>query len=322
MTLLNPSDQTITQYNVQTGGATNTLNNVAPSGTSGVPLISQGAASQPIFGTAVVAGGGTGATSFTAYSVICGGTTSTNPLQNVSGVGTAGQVLTSNGAATLPTWQAASAGSGFTTIAIQVFTSNGTYTPTASMKYCIIEALGGGGAGGGTAATDGGHYGCSTGGSAGEYARGTFSAATIGASQAVTIGAGGTPVSGGTGGNAGNTSVGALISANGGLGGNTTSTASVITFFSPLGGTGGAGGSFRSPGALAATAFVQYLGAALPSTGANTLYGAGGLPGANADGSAGLGYGSGGGGVGVSGGIAAKSGGAGAAGLVVVTEFI
>jgi hypothetical protein len=53
-----------------------------------------------------VADGGTGGGSFTAYAVICAGTTSTGPFQNVSGVGTAGQVLTSNGAAALPTWQA------------------------------------------------------------------------------------------------------------------------------------------------------------------------------------------------------------------------
>jgi hypothetical protein len=51
-----------------------------------------------------VAQGGTAKISFTAYSVICAGTTSTGALQNVSGVGTAGQILTSNGAAALPSW--------------------------------------------------------------------------------------------------------------------------------------------------------------------------------------------------------------------------
>jgi hypothetical protein len=56
-----------------------------------------------------VADGGTGASSFTAYSVVVGGTTSTGPLQNVVGVGTSGQVLTSNGAGTLPSWQTSSA---------------------------------------------------------------------------------------------------------------------------------------------------------------------------------------------------------------------
>lgn len=64
-------------------------------------------------GTAVdVAHGGTGNTTFTAYSVICAGTTATGIFQNVSGVGTANQVLTSNGAATLPTWQTPASGAG------------------------------------------------------------------------------------------------------------------------------------------------------------------------------------------------------------------
>lgn len=65
------------------------------------------------FGSPVtVPNGGTGDTSFTPYAVICGGTTSTNPLQSVASVGTVGQVLTSNGAGALPTFQAAGGGSG------------------------------------------------------------------------------------------------------------------------------------------------------------------------------------------------------------------
>lgn len=63
-------------------------------------------------GSLAVARGGTGNTTFTAYSVICGGTTSTGAFQNVSGVGTFGQVLTSNGAALLPTWQSVPAPTG------------------------------------------------------------------------------------------------------------------------------------------------------------------------------------------------------------------
>jgi hypothetical protein len=49
--------------------------------------------------------GGTGDSAFTAYSVIAGGTTATGALQNVVGVGTSGQVLTSAGAGALPAWQ-------------------------------------------------------------------------------------------------------------------------------------------------------------------------------------------------------------------------
>lgn len=63
-------------------------------------------------GLLAVSRGGTGAGSHTAYAVLCGGTTSTSALQSVSGVGTSGQVLTSNGAAALPTWQVAGAPAG------------------------------------------------------------------------------------------------------------------------------------------------------------------------------------------------------------------
>lgn len=100
----------VTQYGALVGGASNSVASVAPSATSGVPLISQGSSANPAFGTAVVAGGGTGLTSTTAYAVLCGGTTSTGALQSIAGVGTSGQVLTSNGAGALPTFQNAASG--------------------------------------------------------------------------------------------------------------------------------------------------------------------------------------------------------------------
>lgn len=52
----------------------------------------------------VVANGGTGRTSFSANALVAGGATPTGVLQQVSGLGTANQVLTSSGAG-LPTWQ-------------------------------------------------------------------------------------------------------------------------------------------------------------------------------------------------------------------------
>ena len=57
-----------------------------------------------------VAHGGTGNSTFTAYSVICAGTTATDAFQNVSGLGTAGQVLTSAGAGALPVWSTPTTG--------------------------------------------------------------------------------------------------------------------------------------------------------------------------------------------------------------------
>ena len=99
---------TITAFGLIVGNGTSTPALVTPSATSGVPVVSAGSSANPVYGTAVVAGGGTGLTSFTAYELIAAGTTSTGNLQQVSGVGTSGQVLTSQGASALPQWANAS----------------------------------------------------------------------------------------------------------------------------------------------------------------------------------------------------------------------
>src|SRR5574338_1029271 len=132
----NLTGSTTTQYNVIVGDANNKLANVAPSATSGVPLISSGSSVNPAFGTAVVAGGGTGNTTFTAYSVITAGTTATGAFQNVSGVGTSGQVLTSNGASALPAWQTPAGGGGYAITNIV-----GTGNPADSTTYYLCNAL-------------------------------------------------------------------------------------------------------------------------------------------------------------------------------------
>lgn len=78
--------------------------NVLLSGTT--PSWGKVGLSTAVSGTLLVANGGTGATSQTAYAVLCAGTTSTGALQSIASVGTTGQVLTSNGAGALPTFQA------------------------------------------------------------------------------------------------------------------------------------------------------------------------------------------------------------------------
>jgi hypothetical protein len=82
-----------------------------------------------------VADGGTGRSSHTAYAVICGGTTATGSQQSIAAVGTSGQVLTSNGADALPTFQnnaaAASAtetSEGLVELATQTEVNTGTDT--------------------------------------------------------------------------------------------------------------------------------------------------------------------------------------------------
>lgn len=94
---------TITAHDLLIGNGTSNPNLVAPSATSGVPLISQGASADPTYGTVVVAGGGTGLTTTTAYGLIAGGTTATGNFQN-AGTGTSGQVYVSGGNAALGTW--------------------------------------------------------------------------------------------------------------------------------------------------------------------------------------------------------------------------
>jgi hypothetical protein len=74
-------------------------------GTSGQTVTTNGSGALS-FGTLGVAGGGTGLTTTTAYSVVFSGTTSTGAFQASAGPGTSGHVLTSNGAGALPTFQA------------------------------------------------------------------------------------------------------------------------------------------------------------------------------------------------------------------------
>jgi hypothetical protein len=61
-------------------------------------------------GVTSVASGGTGRTTNTAYAVVCGGTTTGGVEQSIASVGTAAQVLTSNGPGALPTFQSLPAG--------------------------------------------------------------------------------------------------------------------------------------------------------------------------------------------------------------------
>lgn len=119
-TLTHPS--TCAQGDILYGSATNVLSTLAKSttatnylsntGTSNNPAWAQVNLANGVTGTLPVGNGGTNNTTFTAYSVICAGTTATGAFQNVSGLGSSTQVLTSNGAAALPTWQAVPASTG------------------------------------------------------------------------------------------------------------------------------------------------------------------------------------------------------------------
>ena len=318
---------TTTQYNVLVGSTSNAIANVAPSATSGVPLISQGSSANPAFGTAVVAGGGTGIVTTTAYAPICGGTTATGNFQAATtGFSTSGYVLTSNGSAALPSFQATGATS--FQVVTQTFTASGTYTPTASMKFCIVEVVGAGGGSGGVGATTASQAAAAGGGGGGGYSRSTISAATIGASQTVTIGTGGlagtsTPGNGGVG---GTTSLGSLIQATGGSGGALNVGAS--GYHGGIGGGGGVGSlgqinTTGTPGGQGKAMQAASGQAGFGGVGGSSFFGGGASPTSiNPSAVAGISYGGGASSPGSAQSTAAKAGAAGANGIVIITEYV
>lgn len=304
----------VTTINGDSGSATPTAGAITISG-GGIGLTTSASGSTVnLTGTLNVSHGGTAATSFNTNGAVISNTTSTGALAAVSLASQ--QFLVGNSGA--PTAKAFSVNN-------QVFASTGTYTPTLGMVYCEVMMLGGGGAGGGAAATGGTTNSIGGGGGAGEYAVGVFSAATIGASQSVTIGAAGVGASGTTGGSGGTTSLGALMTAVGGSGGVTAAAATLGNVAGASGGTGGTGGSYRSNGY--AGGFGLWTGAnqiVISGAGANSQIGMGGanLAGTTATGNAAAIYGAGGGGAIALISQTAQTGGAGSKGVVIITEYI
>lgn len=210
-------------------------------------------------------------------------------------------------------------------VIIQTFTATGTYTPTSGMVYAQMECWGGGGGGGGTATAAASTGSGGAGGGAGGYSLKVSTAATIGASQAVTIGAAGTAGASGNnaGGAGGDTSVGALCIGKGGSGG---------------GGSAGSGGSTVGAGGVAGTGDVT--GTGMPGHGFPAISGAQGYGGnggsatpvgaggaaimtaTTVTGNAGTGRASGGGGGASFNANGAAAGGVGTAGYVKITEYV
>ena len=101
---------------------------------------------------------------------------------------------------------------------IYATTTSGTWVKPSNLRYVIVELVGGGGGAGGS--TDA--YFASGGGAGGGYAKKVIPASALGATETVTIGAGGSAGVGSTnsaGGVGGTTSFGSYVSATGGSGG-------------------------------------------------------------------------------------------------------
>ncbi len=150
--ITNLATQSVTTGQVLVGAAGNTL--TGPTLTDGQLLIgSTGAtpvATVPLNGTNIswstgagsltanisgqvsVSNGGTGLSSATPYALVAGGTSSSGPLQSLPSLGNAGQVLTSQGASSLPTWSAVGTGS-VTSITAGSNLTGGTITTTGTI---------------------------------------------------------------------------------------------------------------------------------------------------------------------------------------------
>lgn len=288
----------------------------------------------------------TGAGTLNQIGTVFSGTSSLSNVTTQTGVGlpiangVSGTVLTSNGAGTIPTFQAAS-GSTAGKVTAQKFTSTGsfTYTPTANMVTCIIDLVGAGAGSGGIASASGVSSTSSGGGGGGSYLKIYATSAQIGASATGSVG------TGGTAGSAGNN--------NGGDGGNTTITINSGTAWTASGGShsnGTASGSSTAGGAANAnttgtnaTLMVNITGqngstaygnAAVSNTafggnGGNSGggFGNGGYGGlvlttGTSAGASGSGFGAGGGGSGGWNSATNVAGAAGTNGFCVITEFL
>jgi len=205
---------------------------------------------------------------------------------------------------------------------IRTYTANDTWTKPAGLKYIIAEVTGGGGGGGGN--TDP-NYACGGGGGGG-YSREIIPVASLGATEAVTVGAAGAAGAGtgGAGGTGGTSSFGTspFLQATGGAGGATASTKAA-------GGAGGVGssGTLNIEGQDGGYGLAESVNDfAHSGYGGCSHYGGGGAAvvvfSTNSDvGINGNNYGGGGSGAAIANASADTAGGAGAPGVVIITEF-
>lgn len=189
---------------------------------------------------------------------------------------------------------------------VQIFKASGTYTPTPGTNSLDVFVYGAGAAAGGSPATSSGSTSAGGGGGAGAFSY--LRQSTGVSSKTVTVGAGGTGVSGSAGGSGGSSSFGSLAMAPGGSGGGIAGPSGTTTTFLAPGGAGGVvgTGTIAVPGSLgSSTILLAGTGVALPAAVGNFLagYGAGSPGNAN------------------SGVAAAQTGVSGQPGIVIIREY-
>jgi hypothetical protein len=208
-------------------------------------------------------------------------------------------------------------------IGVQKFTISGTYAPTPGTNSVIVEVVGGGGSGGGCAATNGSQGSASSGGSSGSYARARLMTGFT--NVPVTIGAGGaTTAAAAVIGNPGAaSSFGTLVTAPGGVGGYAgTAYVPPAVVGGALPGSAPTGGNLvNSLGSPSQYGSVFSVYAVVAGCGAPSVFGGAGTGGGNLPGLPAAAPGAGGGGASSILNSSARTGGAGAAGLVTVYEY-
>lgn len=217
-----------------------------------------------------------------------------------------------------------------------VFLADGTYTKPANLLYADVEVQGDGAAGGGRVLSSV-NISIGGGGGAGGYRRALIAASLITGPIAVTVGQGGVPDTNPVSGSGTGSAFGALVTAAGGVGGERTN-ASNSGSVQAAGGAGGDSGGTATPifqidgqrGGVGRSPYVTVVGGttqygyAIPGAGGNAFLGSGGFsPAIGQSGTSNPGEKYGGGGSGIFGfNQATTPGGAGAPGVVIITEYL
>jgi hypothetical protein len=279
----------------------------------------------------------------TQYGIVYGGGAGAAPAATAAG--TSGQLLQSNGTSA-PTWStltaAANSGVSITNSAgnitvgtngvlntiVTITGATTSYSPSAGTKAIQVELIGAGG-GGGSTTSPGSNGSAGGGGGAGGYIKFYLTGVSSATTYTVAVGTGGAGGSSGSNGSAGNSTTfntGSTTYTAGGGGGGLEGNAN-YGIPGGAGGTNSGGALISISGSPGGTSWDGNTSAAVSGAGGSSVLGGGGAAvnltatGGPTTGNAGATNSGAGGSGGVTVGHAAATGGAGANGIIIITEY-